>query len=175
MNSNKILGYLAIIILIIYTALGISIKTTEQNSIIIGKLFDGLYVVLLLLGIAFILLTTKVLENHKRTLVKIGDGLVIVGTGIKILHLPFIVSFVLISAGLIIILIDQLLRLKTKKDDLSVERLKIIWYLFFWTGVVFKIFHLPGAQILVFISVIVLWSAISAYLFKNGIPKYISQ
>ena len=60
------------------------------------------------------------------------------------------------------------------KNNLLVEWMKLAWYLFFWTGIVFKLFHLPGSLILIFISVVVLWIAISVYVFRNGIPKYIN-
>ncbi len=175
MNSNKILGLLSIIILIIFSGFGIYIKTIGSNNLMIGKMFDGLYTLLQLLGIAFLLLTTSIKENHKRKIVRLGDVFIIVGAGIMILHLPTIFGYTLISVGLLAILIDQIIRLKYIRKDLLVEKLKITWYIFFWTGVIFRGLHLPGARILLFVSVIVLWVAISGHIFKNGIPKYISE
>ncbi len=175
MNINKLLGYFSIIILIIYLGIGIYIKTNGHDNFINQKLFDGIYVTLQLLGIAFLLLTTKIKENHKRILVRLGDILIIAGAGIMILHLPASVGFLLILFGLIMILIDQIVRLKTMKTNLFVEIMKIIWYLFFWTGVIFKGLHLPGARVLLFVSVVIVWVAISGYIFKNGIPKYINE
>ncbi len=175
MNSNKILGFLSIIILLIFIGTGIYLKNVqiESDNVMISKLFDGLYVILQLLGFAFLLLTTEIKENHKRNLVRLGDILVICGAGILILHLPNIIGFALISVGLIVILIDQLIRLK--KNDILVGGMKIAWYVLFWVGFIFKGLHLPGAQILLFASVIVLWIAIAGHVFKNGIPKYINE
>ncbi|TLX73751.1 hypothetical protein E9993_14935 [Labilibacter sediminis] len=175
MSLNKLLGYLSIVILVIYFGTGIYIKTVTSDNIMVEKLFDGLYVVLQLLGIAFLLLTTKIKENHKRKLVRLGDLLIVAGAGILILHLPTLAGFALISGGLFVILIDQIIRLKYIKTDLFVERLKIAWYVIFWTGFIFKGLHLPGARILLFTSVIVLWIGISGHLFKSGIPKYINE
>ncbi len=175
MNSNKILGYISIIILVVFTAIGIYIKLTNDDNVIMGKLFNGIYVVLNLLGFAFLLLTTKVLENHKRKLTRVGDILIITGVTVQVLHLPIILGFTLISFGLIVVFIDQILRLNVLKNNLFVERMKIVWYLFFWTGVILKLLHLPGSLILLFISVVILWSTISVYIFKNGMPKYINE
>ncbi len=175
MNSNKILGYLSIIFLVIFTTIGIYLKLANDDNVIMGKLFNGIYVVLNLLGFAFLLLTTKVLENHKRKLTKVGDILIITGVTVQVLHLPIILGFTLISLGLIVVLIDQILRFKILKNNLFIERMKLVWYLFFWTGVIFKLFHLPGSLLLSFVSVVVLWIAISVYIFKYGIPKYINE
>ncbi len=175
MNSNKILGYLSILILVVFTVTGIYTKLVKNDIVIINKLFNGIYVVLNLLGFAFLLLTTNVLENHKRKLARVGDILIVTGVAILVLHLPIIAGFALISLGLIIVLLDQILKLKTMKNHLFVEWMKLAWYLFFWVGVVFKLFHLPGSLILIFISVVVLWIAISVYVFKNGMPKYINE
>ncbi|WP_068472482.1 hypothetical protein [Saccharicrinis aurantiacus] len=175
MSSNRILGYISLFVLVIYTGIGIYIRTVGSDSVVIHKLFNGLYIVLQLLGIAFLMLTTKIKENQKRKLVRLGDLLILVGVGILVLHLPTIIGYTLVSVGLIVILIDQLIRLKTIKTDLFVERMKIAWYLFFWTSVIFKGLHLSGARNLLFISVIVLWVAITGHIFKNGIPKYINE
>ncbi len=43
MNSNKILGYLSIIILVVFTAIGIYIKLANDDNVIIGKLFNPQY------------------------------------------------------------------------------------------------------------------------------------
>lgn len=175
MSSNKILGYLSVAILTIFSGIGMYIKIVGSDNVMIEKLFDGLYLFLQLLGVAFLLLTTKIKENHKRKLVRVGDILFVIGAGTLILHLPTIISFALISVGLILILTDQIIRLKSIENDLFVERMKVVWYVFFWTGFIFKILHLQGARILIFISVIVLWVGISRHLFKHGIPKYIND
>ena len=113
----------------------------------IEKLFNGLYAILQLLGIAFLLLTTRIKENHKRKLVRFGDVLFILGVGNLILHFQAIIGYTLIAVGLMLIFIDQIIRQKSITRDLFVERMKLIWYLFFWTGFLFKELHLPGAVI----------------------------
>ncbi len=160
--------------MVVFVVTGIYTKIVKDDIVIINKLFKGMYVVLNLLGFAFLLFTTNVLENHNRKLVRVGDILIVSGVAIQVLHLPIMAGFALISLGLIIVLLDQILRLKTMKNNLLVEWMKLAWYLFFWTGIVFKLFHLPGSLILIFISVVVLWIAISVYVFRNGIPKYIN-
>ncbi|WP_075590369.1 hypothetical protein [Labilibacter marinus] len=172
MGSNKTLAYLSLLILVIYVGLGIFLKSIGSSSVIIWNIFTVLYIILQLLGLAFLIMTTKIKDNHKRNLVRLGDLFVIVGAGIIIFKLPVILGYSLMAGGLMVILIDQLIRLKAIKNDLLIERLKIAWYIFFWTSVLFKGLHLQGARNLLFISIIVLWLAITRYIFTNGIPKY---
>ncbi|TRX63277.1 hypothetical protein [Carboxylicivirga sp. M1479] len=172
MSSKRILAYTSLFLIVIYSGIGVYLRTVGSDSVFIHKFFNVLYIALQLLGIAFLIMTTKLKENHKRKLVWLGDLLIIAGAGVLVMHLPTILAYALISVGLIMILIDQLIRLKITKNDLLVERLKIVWYIFFWTSVIFKGLHLAGARNLLFISVIVLWIAITRHVFKNGIPKY---
>ncbi len=175
MSLNKVLGYLSIIILVVFAIITVYSKLVNPGNIQVEKLLDGLYVVMQLLGVAFLLMTTKIKENHKRKMVRLGDLFIVIGIISLIIHLTEIVAYGFISLGLIIIFIDQIFRLRFLKKHLFVERMKILWYTFFYTGVIFKGLHLPGSKILLFVSVIVLWVGIAGYVMKNGLPKFISE
>jgi len=173
MNTKKIFGLSTLVILIVYVGLGIYYLLGNKENVVAEQLINRLYTILQLLGIGFLIITSNIKEIHKRKLVRIADFIIVGGVGILILHLSTIGGYTIISIGLLLIFIDQIIRLKTLKKDLLIERLKLIWYLFFWTGAIFKELHFPGAKMLMFISVITLWIAITRHIFDYGIPKYL--